>query len=228
MNICSVDGCEKQHLARGMCNGHYLKWRKDNIKPKSICKVNECNGTLEGHGYCKKHNRRFKKHGNPLAGGTYKGWPAEWILDNLDYSGDECLRWPFNKGARGYPCITIDGYAEKAHVVITTIIYGPKPNRGDHSRHLCGHKWCMNPLHLAWGSASQNSRDRLTHGTDNRGEKHPLSKLTRVNVINIVDRLKRGHTAKEIATEYEVVPQTILEIKWGNSWGWLTGIKSNV
>lgn len=28
MNLCSIDGCEKKHKARGWCNAHYRRWLK--------------------------------------------------------------------------------------------------------------------------------------------------------------------------------------------------------
>ena len=31
-----------------------------------ICKIDECNSKHYGLGFCKKHYKRFKKHGNPL------------------------------------------------------------------------------------------------------------------------------------------------------------------
>ena len=32
---------------------------------KSTCKINECESPVEGHGYCVKHYKRWKKHGDP-------------------------------------------------------------------------------------------------------------------------------------------------------------------
>jgi len=28
VNVCGIDGCDRRPQARGMCNPHYLKWRR--------------------------------------------------------------------------------------------------------------------------------------------------------------------------------------------------------
>lgn len=34
---------------------------------RNICKINGCNGVCEGHGYCPKHYKRWKRYGSPHA-----------------------------------------------------------------------------------------------------------------------------------------------------------------
>lgn len=73
---CSIDGCEKKHLARGWCDTHYMRNRKHgsphaNFGPKrkvrGICIAEGCELEDRGvHGYCSRHAQAWRKHGDPL------------------------------------------------------------------------------------------------------------------------------------------------------------------
>ena len=73
--VCSVDGCEKQVHAKGLCGAHYYQYLKygdplcpdhRKTKPYRICSVEGCNRKHYGHGFCEKHMRHWKKYGDPL------------------------------------------------------------------------------------------------------------------------------------------------------------------
>lgn len=72
--ICSVEGCDKKHAARGWCDTHYRNAKKyggdpvgrATAKPKRACAVPECGKPHVGCGYCAAHHRRFKLYGDPL------------------------------------------------------------------------------------------------------------------------------------------------------------------
>jgi len=46
----------------------------------------------------------------------------------------------------------------RAHAFVCTVIHGPGP-AGWVVRHLCNNPRCINPLHLAWGTAQENKAD---------------------------------------------------------------------
>lgn len=189
-----------------------------------VCSIEGCGKRHDSKGYCKIHYDRYKRHGDPLGGRTYEGEPFKWLLEHLDYKGDDCLIWPYAKDDFGYGCIRIDGKTERVHIVVATIKHGPRPTDKHEARHLCGrgHKGCCSPNHLIWSTQSENQMDRIMHSTSNRGERNGLSKLTRDDVLAILNDTR---TQQSIATDYNVVKETISRIKSGYSWNWLTGIK---
>lgn len=73
---------------------------------------------------------------------------------------------------------------------------------------------------LCWGTKSKNAgEDKLRDGTDNRGTKHAMARLTEKQVIDI---LADGRTYQKIADSYGVSKPTITAIKTGRNWGWLS------
>lgn len=72
IETCKVDGCSRVVRARGMCDRHYMKWRKEN--PEKIfewasnrnkeCSVSGCGRKAFAIGYCRKHYARFSRHGD--------------------------------------------------------------------------------------------------------------------------------------------------------------------
>jgi hypothetical protein len=73
---------------------------------------------------------------------------------------------------------------------------------------------------LCWGTPSKNSgEDKLRDGTDNRGTKHAMARLTEWQVIAI---LADSRPYQKIADNYGVSKPTITAIKTGRNWGWLS------
>ena len=76
---------------------------------------------------------------------------------------------------------------------------------------------------LSWGTHSKNClEDKLRDGTDNRGEKHGLSKLTTEQVLRIRQLAVEGITSQyEIASMFGIHQVTVSDIKNGRRWNWL-------
>jgi len=63
MKICSVDGCQREHYAKGYCHKHYKqKFRKTIGR---ICSIAGCENRVDSHGLCGKHLARFKQGKDP-------------------------------------------------------------------------------------------------------------------------------------------------------------------
>lgn len=72
---CSVDKCERPVQAKGLCNPHYFRLRRNGetgsaeigVKnPDAPCEVDDCDKTVRGgsNGMCPKHATRVARHGD--------------------------------------------------------------------------------------------------------------------------------------------------------------------
>ena len=74
---------------------------------------------------------------------------------------------------------------------------------------------------LYWGTAKENNREKISHGTIARGEAQGLSKLKKEDVIEIKRLLSEGVRNITLAKRFGVNKSTIATIKSGGSWSWL-------
>jgi len=97
------------------------------------------------------------------------GWgeALAWVHDNSDHDGAECLIWPFARSKNGYGRICYRGergakWTSASHYMCM-IAHGNPPEDNMIAGHSCdnGSKGCVNPKHLSWISASQNTQDAL-------------------------------------------------------------------
>lgn len=153
--MCSINECGNPVEARGWCNSHYRRWRR-NGDPES-------GRTPEGD-LAKFFNEVVLHH----QGDDCLIWP--YGRSNSGY-GMMTLN-----GKQGYVhrfvCTAIDGPppfedAEAAH------------SCGN------GHLACVSRHHLRWATSLENHADKIIHGTTNRGEKHWKTKLTKNDVLKI-------------------------------------------
>ena len=153
------------------------------------------------------------------------GSKLSWLVAHVGYEGDDCLIWPFFRDKiSGYGSLRFEGKTTTAHRVMLTLAEGPPPDPSMHSAHSCGNGsgGCVNRRHLRWASSVENNADKLAHGTDNRGEKHGMSKLTADQVREIRGLLKTDTRQRRIAERFGVHPALITCIKNGTAWGWLS------
>jgi len=74
---------------------------------------------------------------------------------------------------------------------------------------------------LRWATQSQNMKDRVRHGTSNRGENHGASKLTAKQVRYIRANCDKRGAQRRLAKELGVTFQTINDIVRGRRWAWM-------
>lgn len=187
-----------------------------------ICEIDGCDKPRHAHGLCGAHYQRRERHGDPLAGRTPDGAPTVFIDEVLAIETDECVIWPFAKAANGYGVVRIEGKLLYTHRVVCTKVHGEPPTPEHHAAHSCGngHLACTNKRHLSWKTPAANQADRLTHGTDGRGEKHGAAKLTEADVLEI--RRMRGAVPRPaLAERFGVSRRTIGAIHNRKSWAWL-------
>lgn len=88
-------------------------------------------------------------------------------------------------------------------------------------RHLNGIPSDARLKNLAWGSPVENQADRLTHGTDNRGTRNGMSKLTEEMVKEIRSLGLTGELSlREIGCKFGVGTSAVWGILHGKKWSY--------
>lgn len=72
---------------------------------------------------------------------------------------------------------------------------------------------------LRWDTHAENARDRIRHGTSDRGERNPMAKLTTEQVVAI--RAATGLTNAEIGKRFGITVSAVGGIRAGRIWAHL-------
>lgn len=125
----------------------------------------------------------------------------------------------------GYLTVSLYGKNGEAttkfvHSLVAETFIGARPE-GAECCHCDGNSLNNSLGNLRWGSAKDNQKDRLLHGTDVRGIKHPKAKVSDEQVLEILKRLQSGEKGKHIALELGVSAALISSFKCGNLRKWL-------
>ncbi len=121
----------------------------------------------------------------------------------------------------GYHSVKLchDGKSRRVlvHTLVLTTFVGPCPS-GMECRHIDGNRTNNHVSNLAWGTRSENSQDKLLHGTDSRGERSGLAKLTAVDVLEIRRRAANGESYADIAKAFLVHASSVSLIVRRKRW----------
>ena len=159
---CSVDGCDGNVSARGLCNKHYRRILRATYPP---CSISWCNRQSREGKLCTAHAHRKRRHGHPLRGGVYNGELLQFLEQAIQMSKDghaDCIIWPYGVDKDGYGQVTRNGDKWKAHR-LALVLSGVK-NEPDlfccHAPIICHNASCVNPSHLRFDTPKANSNDR--------------------------------------------------------------------
>lgn len=146
-----------------------------------------------------------------------EGRGVKWLRAHVEYSGDDCLKWPFCL-LDGYGRLGHLGKVTYAHRVMCELAHGPAPSEEHLACHSCGNGGlgCVNPLHLSWKTKTENQLDRVVHGT--HGGPGMRTKLTE-DLAAEIRALKGKMPQREIAQRYGITRPNVSLILTGNSWG---------
>lgn len=192
---CTYPGCTKPNAAKGLCQGHYQRWR--------------ITGDPEG-------GRRVERGKNLLDKATRK------FLRGIRKLPDGC--WTCDtayKTHRGYLHlqITENGvqHALKVHRFSYEHFVGPVP-KGKLVCHKCDVRWCCNPKHLFPGTQSDNMQDMVRKGRGLVGEKSAKTKFNEADILRIYRYVDAGLSREAIGRRFGVAAVTISHIATGRNW----------
>ncbi len=128
-------------------------------------------------------------------------------------------------GKRGYPVVSLNRVGRKlslrpVHALVTEAFLGAKPS-GQEVCHWNGDKTDNRISNLRYGSASENQKDRVRHGTSNRGERCGSAKVDRKIVAKIRLMHESGMTHRVIAERVGLSRRHVGDIVNRRRWGWL-------
>lgn len=132
-----------------------------------------------------------------------------------------CWLWTGNIEGCGYGVFCFNRRPVRAHRSSWELHRGPIP-AGMHVLHRCDVRSCVNPDHLFLGTHQDNMRDMAAKKRAARGRAIWNSKLDPDRVREIRARLVGGQSIDSIARTYGVRRQSILYIKRGRSWAWIS------
>lgn len=181
------------------------------------CAVENCDKSAQKRGYCDAHYKRFWRHGDPLGGTASPGEPLAWLKNNVSFCGDDCLTWPFAKGANGRGGIYFRRKITRPARAMCILAHG-EPPEGMVVAHSCGrgHEGCVNPHHIRWATQADNEADKVRHGTSNRGQGNGMAKLSREQALQI--RRKTDHPPHQLAEQFSVSESCVRAIWAGRRW----------
>lgn len=190
------------------------------------CSIEGCNNNSHyksggSGGLCRTHYKRKLRHGDPCYSHVRHSAAMQWIRDHVNYGSDECLLWPFVRNKQGYGELSSSNFSRLAHRVMCMLAHGKPELSGLDAAHSCGngHLGCVNPRHLRWDTRSGNCSDKLAHGTDNRGTKNPIAKLTYADVMEIKN-LRGKMTQRSIAAMFGIDQSNVCKIQKNVSWSY--------
>lgn len=119
-----------------------------------------------------------------------------------------CLEWIAGKSA-GYGIFYWNGRTYGAHRVAYELANGPVP-KGLMVRHLCFNPRCVNPEHLAAGTAQDNADDETE-------AKRGRCKLTNWEAVTIPGLILLGWEPEQVAAEYGITVSQVRNVIAGRS-----------
>jgi len=111
------------------------------------------------------------------------------------------------------------------HVLVMEAWTGISCPKNLETRHLDGSRDNYHPSNLKRGTRSENGMDRLRHGTDIRGTRHPNNLLSEEQVYEIFRLLDAGYRPTVVSRITGIKRSNIYNIKSGSTWGWLRARK---
>ena len=164
--------------------------------------------------YCKNGLATDNRKENLIIG-RRKDW-RESFFKKIKIDSGSCWVWTGSSHASGYGQCWADKKQKRASRVSYEIHKGVIPE-GLFVLHKCDNPICVNPDHLFLGNSQDNENDKVSKNRQSKGESHGMSKLSELQVREIISSLnycKRSFLSKK----YNVHVSTIHLIAKGIIW----------
>lgn len=119
-----------------------------------------------------------------------------------------CWEWVGNARENGYCRTSYKKVNWYLHRLSYAAFVGEIPNGVDVFHH-CDNRKCCNPSHLFCGTRLENMRDAVKKGRQAKGFLLPQTKLSELDIADIVKKSLLGLSYKTIADEFNVTPQSV-------------------
>lgn len=135
--------------------------------PDLTCSIPSCDNPPSKKGWCNAHYLRWRRHGDPLAGGQRYTTPAEALAHRTERRGG-CLVWTGARNPQGYGEMR-NGSAHPvpAYRVAWELVNGPIP-AGMQIDHRCWNPACVEVAHLRLATSAENGSNLNGPRSDNR------------------------------------------------------------
>lgn len=134
------------------------------------------------------------------------------VLSQTNFRG---RYWQVSLKADG---IRISAYV---HRLVCEAFHGSPPDGKPETAHYDGDGHNNMADNLRWASAFENACDRIRHGTTNRGERSPMSKLT-AGAVRLIRKYSDRARDAEFASLFGTTEHTISCVRLGHSWKWMS------
>lgn len=106
---------------------------------------------------------------------------------------------------------------KKLHHAVLEAFVGLRP-QGTETRHLDGDPGNNALSNLCWGTKVENAADRISHGTQVRGEEHHNARATAATVRKIRKLYRQSFSQEEIAARVGLGQSAVSSILTGATW----------
>lgn len=107
------------------------------------------------------------------------------------------------------------------HLLVLRTFVGPPPSPAHQARHKDGNNLNNALCNLEWGTPTENSMDKIEHGTSGKGEANSRSKLSSQEATEIRRRFMLGENRKQIASDFGITRSHVTDIGKGRRWAHL-------
>lgn len=141
------------------------------------------------------------------------------LAKTVQPSASDCWEWVGATKKSGYGKMTWQGKTYGAHQVSWMLHHNDGKSQPEHLevRHLCPqNKNCVNPAHLEIGTRKQNAQDRVVHGTQFTGERHPSAIVSYAVRKEIIDKCSTKPIVEafhELKETHDLTYRQIVEIQ---------------